>query len=82
MKLSREKRRSRKGRRNEEELLERKRGRRSLIFLDCLHTIQVPKSGTDERQAFLAAARIASLNQEFANDLRLCLFRAFASLVR
>jgi hypothetical protein len=29
--------------------------------LDSLHTIQVPKSGTDERQAFLAAARLKSL---------------------
>jgi hypothetical protein len=48
--------------------------------LDSLHTIQIPKSGTAERQAFLAAARIASLNQEFAHDLHLRIFRAFASL--
>src|SRR5262245_34629966 len=48
--------------------------------LDSLHTIQVPKSGTAERQAFLASARIASLNREFTRDLHLRIFRAFASL--
>jgi hypothetical protein len=47
---------------------------------DSLHSIQIPRSGTAERQAFLASARIASLNQEFAHDLHLRIFRAFASL--
>lgn len=47
---------------------------------NSLHTIQIPKDGTPERQQFLAASRIAKLNVEFAHDLHLRLFRAFASL--
>jgi hypothetical protein len=43
-------------------------------------TVQVPKEGTSERQAFLASARIALLSKEFAHDLHLRIFRAFASL--
>lgn len=47
---------------------------------DSLHTVQIPKVSTPERQAFLAANRVAKLNADFAHDLHLRLFRAFASL--
>jgi hypothetical protein len=47
---------------------------------DSVHTIQVPKEGTSERQAFLAASRIGRLDEAFAHDLHVRHFRAFASL--
>lgn len=47
--------------------------------LDTLFSIQVPSSES-ERASFLKKARVGSLNIEFARDLHLRVFRAFASL--
>jgi hypothetical protein len=47
---------------------------------DSVHTIQVPKEGTPEREAFLAATRIGRLDEAFSHDLHMRHFRAFASL--
>jgi hypothetical protein len=47
---------------------------------DSLHTIQIPKDSTEDRRTFIAASRIGRLHQDFAHDLHLRLFRAFASL--
>ncbi|MHB1424086.1 MAG: hypothetical protein ACYC3I_12990 [Gemmataceae bacterium] len=47
--------------------------------LDSLHTIRIPTDLAD-MAAFLAACRIGILNSNFARDLHLRLFRAFASL--
>jgi hypothetical protein len=44
--------------------------------LDEVHTIQLP----DDRRLFLTSSRVGKLNLEFARDLHLRLFRAFASL--
>jgi hypothetical protein len=46
---------------------------------DSLHTIRIP-TGQADMTAFLAARRIAVLNSDFARDLHLRIFRAFASL--
>jgi hypothetical protein len=47
---------------------------------DSFHKIQLPKDGTDERAAFVREHRIGRLHTDFAHDVHLRLFRAFASL--
>jgi len=47
--------------------------------LDSLHTIEVPED-LGRRAQFLAACRVATLHPDFARDLHLRLFGAFASL--
>jgi hypothetical protein len=47
--------------------------------LDSLHTVEVPQEAA-VRRAFLAQRRAYSLNGEFARDLHLRVFGAFASL--
>ena len=47
---------------------------------DSFHKIQLPKDGTEERAAFIRNYRIGRLHPDFAHDLHLRLFRAFASL--
>lgn len=48
--------------------------------LDSIHTIQVPDSGTDERNEFIKKHRFARLSDSFVKDLHLRFFQAFASL--
>jgi hypothetical protein len=47
--------------------------------LDSFHTIEIPEEG-DQRMQFLAARRTLTLHPDFARDLHMRVFGAFASL--
>ena len=47
--------------------------------LDSFHTIEVPEIG-DQRTQFLSARRALTLHPDFARDLHMRVFGAFASL--